>query len=301
MSLVVEDVVVGYGRCVVLRSVNLCFNSGLYFIIGLNGCGKSTLLRVIAGVLPPWKGDVLLDNASIYRDPRIKRRIGYMPHGVGLLPELTVRENFILYAELVGLSDEHFLRKRIEELCDMFNLWDLLDRKVSELSHGQRTRVGIARTLVHDPDVVILDEPTTGLDPYHVSEVRKILQEIAKDKIIIVTTHLLSDIEHCSHKELVLMHNGQVIFRGTYSELVSKYRPRRRYILKVRGDPTKILQKLDVSYMQRGEQYIVELGGSIDEVTLVKHFVDNGIVIEEIREDSEYTLKNIIEKVVKVA
>ncbi len=300
VDLVAKGVVVGYGGRVVLKGVELCFNAGLYFIVGLNGCGKSTLLRVLAGVLSPWRGDVLIDGISIFRNPRVKKRIGYMPHDVGLLPELTVRENFILYAELMGIDDRQYLRKRIDELCELFNLWDLLNRKVNELSHGQKIRVGIARTLIHDPDIVILDEPTTGLDPYHVAEIRRVLQELAREKIVVVTTHLLSDIEHCLHKRLVLMHEGQVVFEGTYSDLVSKYRPKRRYILKMRGEPTKILQELGVEYAQRGEQYIVELGESVDEIALVKNLVDNGIIVEEIREDSEYTLRNIIEKIKKV-
>jgi len=299
----VVDVCVGYCGCCVLYGINVDFCYGLHFIIGPNGSGKSTLLRVIAGVLSPWRGDVLLNGDSIFRNPRLKRRIGYMPHGVGLLPHLTVRENFILYAELMGLTDRSFIRNRIEELCEIFKLWDIIDKKVNELSHGQRVRVGIARTLIHDPDVVVLDEPTAGLDPYFVIEILNIFTKLSKSKIVIITTHSFNDIKNCPHETVVLLHRGRVVFRGKFSELIEKFKPKRRLVLKFRGESSKVYECLNEiglkpTVLEKDYAVIETDRYDIDILTLTGKLLSSGIVVEDIKEDQDYIMHNIMKMLI---
>ncbi len=299
----VIDVSAGYYGSCVLYDINVEFSKGLHFIIGPNGSGKSTLLRVTSGILIPWKGDVLLNGYSIFRNPRLKRYIGYMPHGVGLLPHLTVRDNFLLYAELVGLTDRSFIKSRIQELCEIFKLWDIIDKRVAELSHGQRVRAGIARTLIHDPDVIILDEPTSGLDPYFAIEVLNLLSNISKSKVVIVTTHSLNDLRTCRHASIVLLHRGKVMFKGNFSELVNKFKPKRKFIIQFRGSLSKLYRclseiNLEPSSVDENLLIIETDQYDIDILLLVNRLTNCGIVVENVREDQEYVMHNIIKMLI---
>ena len=289
----------GYFGHPILENVNAAFEPGLNFIIGPNGSGKSTLLRTIVGVLKPIRGDVLLDGVSVFRNPRVKKLIGYFPHGVGLLPNLTVRKNLILYGELIGL-ERNLVRSRIEEISSLFKLDDLLDKRVSELSHGQRVRVGIARALLHDPEVLVLDEPFTGLDPHFSRELQNILVRLAEHKVIIITTHLISHIQECPHRKVLLIGKGKILFEGKFSELVSRVGLVRRYILKLQGSDDAILRifrKFDLKFSKKDEYWIIDIyGEAFDTTSLLRELIDNGIVVSEIKEDQEYVIEYVIER-----
>ncbi len=149
MMMEVRGVTAGYGGKVVLRDINLMFRSGVNIVLGPNGAGKSTLFRVCSGALRPYKGDVLIDGRNVHSDVELKRLIGYLPHRDGLISELTVRGNLIFYANVYNISER--LDARIPELAKIFDVENLLDTRVAQLSHGQRRRVALVRTLLHDP------------------------------------------------------------------------------------------------------------------------------------------------------
>jgi len=207
----------GYRGKSVVKGVNFSTGSrGVYAVIGPNGSGKTTLLRVVAGVLEPYRGDVLIDDRSVFRDSEVKKVIGYMPADIGLLPRLTLFENLLLFLQLLGYGRD-FLKRRLEELGKLIELEDILYAKCGSLSTGQRVRAGIARALIHDPEVVILDEPTRGLDAVHAKRVRALLRELSRSKLIVFTTHLIHEVLELSDW-VAVMKGGKIVFSGSVSE-----------------------------------------------------------------------------------
>ncbi|NPA70953.1 MAG: ABC transporter ATP-binding protein [Crenarchaeota archaeon] len=300
MRIVISDLHVGYFNNIVLRGVNISFDVGMYFVLGPNGSGKSTLMRSIIGILRPVKGDVLVHGYSVFIYPDVKRYMGYFPHGIGLLPDLTVRDNFILYAELMGIRDRVEIHRRIRYVSEIFKIENLLGKKVSELSHGQRVRVGIARAFIHDPDILVFDEALAGLDPYFVLEIEKILAKESSRRTIIISTHSLSHVQACPHREIVLISNGRIVFRGKLDELLLRFRPRRRFILKIEGpdiDVARILDRYSVRYVRSEDGWIVELSRSdINILDIVRDLANNGLLVREVNEDQDYAMYEILKK-----
>lgn len=300
MRIVISDLHVGYFNNIVLRGVSITFDVGMYFILGPNGSGKSTLMRSIIGILRPVKGDVLVHGYSVFIYPDVKKYMGYFPHGIGLLPDLTVRDNFILYAELMGIRDRAEINRRIRYVSEIFKIENLLGKKVSELSHGQRVRVGIARAFIHDPDILVFDEALAGLDPYFVLEIEKILARESTRRTIILSTHSLSHVQACPHREIILISNGKIVFRGKLDELLSRFRPRRRFILKIEGpdvDIVRILDKYDVRYLKSEDEWIIEVGrGDINILDIVRDLTNNGLLVREVNEDQDYAMYEILKK-----
>ncbi|NPA70165.1 MAG: ABC transporter ATP-binding protein [Crenarchaeota archaeon] len=300
MRIVVSNLHVGYFDNIVLKDVNISFDVGMYFVLGPNGSGKSTLMRSIIGILRPVKGDVLVHGYSVFIYPDVKRYMGYFPHGIGLLPDLTVRDNFILYAELMGVRDKVEVNRRVRYVSEIFKIENLLLKKVSELSHGQRVRVGIARAFIHDPDILVFDEALAGLDPYFVLEIEKILAKESTRRTIIISTHSLSHVQACPHREIILISNGRIVFRGRLDELLSRFRPRRRFILKIEGsdiDVARILDRYSVGYVRSEDGWIVELSRSdINILDIVRDLANNGLLVREVNEDQDYAMCEILKK-----
>ncbi len=300
MRIVVSDLHVGYFNNIVLRGINISFDVGMYFVLGPNGSGKSTLMRSIIGILRPVKGDVMVYGYSVFIYPDVKRYMGYFPHGIGLLPDLTVKDNFILYAELMGIRDKVEINRRVRYVSELFRIEDLLYKKVSELSHGQRVRVGIARAFIHDPDILVFDEALAGLDPYFVLEIEKILAKESNKRTIIISTHSLSHVQACPHKEIILMSNGRIIFKGRLDELLSRFKPKRRFILKIQGPDTDIVRVLDrynVRYSRSEEGWIIELSRSdMNILDIVRDLANSGLLVREVNEDQDYVMYEILKK-----
>ena len=204
-----------------VNDVSLHITSGVWGLLGANGAGKTTLMRMIAGIMEPSDGQIEYDGIPIttlkgkYRDI-----FGYLPQEFGFYPEFTVKDYLEYVATLKGLTKKD-TKKKINELLENLSLEDVRNKKINKLSGGMKRRVGIAQALLNDPEVLILDEPTSGLDPGERVRFRKMISEFAKDRIVLISTHIVSDIEYIATKNAI-MKNGQIIATGTTDELVQE-------------------------------------------------------------------------------
>ncbi len=199
--------------------VSLQFQPGVWGLLGANGSGKTTLMRMICGIMKPTSGRILYDGVEIdqlgdaYRDV-----IGYLPQEFGFYPEFTVQQYLEYIAALKGLTDKQAGQK-IDELLTRLSLEDVRRKRISKLSGGMKRRVGIGQALLNDPEFLVLDEPTSGLDPGERVRFRNLLSEFAHDRIVLISTHIVSDIEYIATRNAI-MKNGAILQVGSTQELV---------------------------------------------------------------------------------
>nr|WP_309100026.1 ABC transporter ATP-binding protein [Fredinandcohnia onubensis] len=219
MNLTIENVSKVFDDKKALDSINLEFTTGVYGILGANGSGKTTLMRILASVMKPSSGRVLLDGQDIsVLDYRYRDVIGYLPQHVGLYKNFTA-EKFLLYiATLKGLSKEQAKEKVIETL-ELVGLGEHSKKKVGKFSGGMKRRVGIAQALLNDPKILIVDEPTAGLDPKERIRFRNLLSKISTNRIVLLSTHIVSDIEFIA-KEVLILKSGKLIQKQTPQSLL---------------------------------------------------------------------------------
>ncbi len=203
-----------YGRHIALKDVSFTLEKGkLYGLLGVNGAGKTTTLQLLSGYLEPGTGDVLVDGVSMEKDPVFcKRRISYLPEVPPLYPEFTVEEYLGFCAELRGIPKKE-RRAAVDEALAKGALRRVRNRLISHLSKGFRQRVGFASALIGDPEVLLLDEPTNGLDPVQIVTLRSRLLELKKDRVVMVSSHVLSEIEQLADEYLILA-AGQLVASG---------------------------------------------------------------------------------------
>ncbi len=188
-------------------------------LLGPNGAGKTTTMRMLTGFLPPSDGDAIVAGFSVVDAPRaVQERIGYLPENNPLYRELTVRDHLRFIGRVRGMPDGT-LEERVREVAGACGIRDVLARRIEELSKGYRQRVGLACCLLHDPDLLILDEPTTGLDPNQVLEVRALIKRLAARKTVLLSTHILSEVEAVCDRAMIL-DGGRLRAIGTVAELV---------------------------------------------------------------------------------
>ncbi|MBB4825186.1 ABC-type multidrug transport system ATPase subunit [Sporosarcina luteola] len=219
MNLTVHDITHQYKGFYALQGINMELTPGIYGLLGPNGAGKTTLLRILVDIISPTKGEVLYNNREIsalgsqYRDI-----LGYLPQNFSGYRNFTA-ENFLMYvADLKGL-DKQAARERVQELLEVVGLHETKKKKLKNFSGGMSRRIGIAQALLNDPDILILDEPTAGLDPSERIRLRGILSQLSKNKIIILSTHIVSDIEYIAD-EVLLLKEGKLIASEKPSELL---------------------------------------------------------------------------------
>ena len=209
MELQLEDVTKNYKSKQVLKGISLTMGAGVYGLLGPNGAGKTTLIRILADVLYPTKGRILYDGKDIHAvGDEYRARIGYLPQDVSFYSDFTGRDYLEYSASLKGMEKAH-AKKRIEELAHSVGLWDDLNRKCSAYSGGMQRRLGIAQALLDDPEILILDEPTSGLDPYERIKFRNIISAYAKDRLVLLSTHIVSDVEQIA-AQIMMMEYGAI-------------------------------------------------------------------------------------------
>lgn len=201
--------------------VSLTLTSGVWGLLGANGAGKTTLMRMVAGILQPTKGEIYYDGVEIGTLGAAWRDVfGYLPQEFGFYPEFTVKNYLEYMAALKGLTRAD-TKKRICDLLELLTLSDVQNKKIVKLSGGMKRRVGIAQALLNEPKVLFLDEPTSGLDPGERVRFRNLLSEFAHDRIVLISTHIVSDVEYIATQNAV-MKDGAIIARGTTEQLVQQ-------------------------------------------------------------------------------
>ncbi|MFR8466692.1 ABC transporter ATP-binding protein [Eisenbergiella tayi] len=221
MELCLEQVSKSFQDNRAVDDVSLRITPGVWGLLGANGAGKTTLMRMIAGILKPDKGRITYDGIRIDSLGEAYRDIfGYLPQEFGFYPEFTVRDYLEYMAALKGLKPG-WSRRKIGELLETLTLEDVKNKKIVRLSGGMKRRVGIAQALLNEPEILILDEPTSGLDPGERVRFRNLLSEFAHDRIVLISTHIVPDVEYIAMKNAV-MKDGKIIETGTTPELVKR-------------------------------------------------------------------------------
>lgn len=201
--------------------ISLKLGPGVWGLLGANGSGKTTLMRMICGIMKPTAGRIYYDGIEIdrlgdaYRDV-----IGYLPQEFGFYPEFTVQQYLEYISALKGLTDRQ-ARARIDELLVRLSLEDVRRKRISKLSGGMKRRVGIGQALLNDPEFLVLDEPTSGLDPGERVRFRNIISSLSKNRLILLSTHIVSDLESIAD-QILLMHNGRLVQMGDEAALLEK-------------------------------------------------------------------------------
>ena len=209
-----------------LNDVDLTIPSGMFGLLGPNGAGKTTLMRILAGILRPTSGDLYIgeyDGNMEKGRMAIKRVLGYLPQELGVYPDLSAREFLDYIGILKGMDDRKFRQKRVGELLEVVSLTNVANRKLKTFSGGMKRRIGIAQALLNNPKLLIVDEPTAGLDPEERIRFRNLLSELAEDRTVLLSTHIVEDIAQTC-RNLAIMNNGYVIFQGTTTDLTLEAR-----------------------------------------------------------------------------
>jgi len=218
----VSDLVVRYGRCTALAGLDLKLDTGVYGLLGPNGAGKTTLIRVLASIARPASGQVSVLGQDL-RDHRslrqVRRRLGYLAQQFGYYPRFTVRE-FVEYIAWLKEMHPASVPAAVDRAIERVGLLERADDKLKRLSGGMLRRVGIAQAIVNDPDVLLLDEPTAGLDPEQRVAFRELLRQLGVDTCVLVSTHLVEDVTAaCGH--VTLLDQGRAVFHGTPEALIA--------------------------------------------------------------------------------
>lgn len=207
-----------YGKKQALKDVNLTIETGMFGLLGRNGAGKTTLMKVLATLLPKSEGNVNICGKDVEDAASIRKIVGYLPQEFSMYANMTVYEAMDYLGVLSGLSRTQ-RRQRIPRLLRKVNLQDDQKKKVRALSGGMKRRLGIAQAILHNPKILIVDEPTAGLDPEERVRFRNLLCEIAEERIVILSTHIVGDVE-ATCEEIAVLDEGRVIYQGTVAGLI---------------------------------------------------------------------------------
>lgn len=207
-----------YGKKQALKQVNLTIEKGMFGLLGRNGAGKTTLMKVLATLLPKSEGEVTICGVPIEQAAKVRMMTGYLPQEFSMYPNMTVYESMDYLGVLSGLSKAE-RKERIPGLLLKVNLQNDRKKKVKALSGGMKRRLGIAQAILHNPRVLIVDEPTAGLDPEERVRFRNLLCEIAEERIVILSTHIVGDIE-AACEQIAVLNEGEILYNGSVSDLI---------------------------------------------------------------------------------
>jgi ABC-2 type transport system ATP-binding protein len=213
MNLTVDRISKQYKNKIAVDRVTFHLTEGVTGLLGANGAGKTTLMRMMSGILTPTSGSITADGIPVQTE-EYRALLGYLPQDFGYYPEFNAREFVEYIAALKGIEKKK-AKQKTEELLEIVGLSDVANKKIKNFSGGMKQRVGIAQALVNDPKILILDEPTAGLDPKERVRFRNLIADIGKDTIVLFSTHIVSDIEHIAGNVLMIR-DGQLIHNGKW-------------------------------------------------------------------------------------
>ena len=219
MELKITDLTKEFSGTRAVDSVNETLTRGVYGLLGVNGAGKTTLMRMLTTLLQPTSGSVFWDGEDIFAmEGRFRNLLGYLPQDFGFYPNFTVGEYLLYIASIKGLRPA-VAKQRVKELLSQVGLSKARNKKMKNLSGGMKRRAGIAQAMLNDPKLLILDEPTAGLDPNERIRFRNLISELAEDRVVLLSTHIVSDVEYIAGK-ILLMKDGRIAVSGTAQQLV---------------------------------------------------------------------------------
>ena len=208
------------GKKDALNSLDLVIPNGMFGILGRNGSGKSTLMNIIATILQPSKGTVTINGIEIKNSQKIRQMIGYLPQDFDFYPNMKVSE-VLYYLGFLSKINQTDFDKYVDLILRKVNLIDYKNKKVKSLSGGMKKRLGMAQAILHDPKVIIVDEPTAGLDPEERVRLRNLLSDLAENKIVIISTHIVSDIESTCNR-IAILDKGSLVYKGDIPSLIQQ-------------------------------------------------------------------------------
>ena len=231
MELTITDLTKEFSGTRVVDSVNETLTRGVYGLLGVNGAGKTTLMRMLTTLLQPSSGSITWDGEDIFAmEGRFRSILGYLPQEFGFYPNFTVEDYLQYIASIKGLRPA-VAKQRVKELLHQVGLSKARNKKMKNLSGGMKRRAGIAQAMLNDPKLLILDEPTAGLDPNERIRFRNLISELAEDRIVLLSTHIVSDVEYIAGK-IFLMKDGRIAVSGTAPELTAAM-PERVWVCQV--------------------------------------------------------------------
>ena len=220
MELSLNNLTKQYDTLTAVRELNFTMTSGVYGLLGVNGAGKTTLIRMICTLIRPTQGNVTCEGKDIFEmQGAYRRQLGYLPQDFGYYPDLTVMDYLMYIASIKGLRPA-YAKNRADTLLEQVGMKKASKIKMRKLSGGMLRRVGIAQAMLNDPKILILDEPTAGLDPNERIRFRNLISELADDRLVLLSTHIVSDVEFIAN-EIILMNNGEFFFTGTAEDIIS--------------------------------------------------------------------------------
>ena len=258
MEIVIQNLSKNYGRKAVLKNVSVTIHSGMYGLLGRNGAGKTSLMRILATLSVPSGGEVSMNGIPINETGKIREIVGYLSQNFSFYRNMSVYDAMDYLGLLSNLPDK-IRKERIASLLEQVNLKENMRTKIKALSGGMKQRLGIAQALLHDPQILIVDEPTAGLDPEERIRFRNMLSEFAEDRIVILSTHISSDVE-TSCENIGVLDNGKMIWNGAAEELV-KQAEGKVYLISTEKKQDKIIREkytvLNIIASGSGTQYRV--------------------------------------------
>lgn len=289
MSITVENITKIYGSQKALDQVSFSINEGeIVGLLGPNGAGKSTLMKIITCFIPPTSGNVEVYGNNIFDNPlAIRQNIGYLPEHNPLYLEMYVREFLEFVAGIYNLGKQ--TKQRVEEIIELTGLTKEANKKIGQLSKGYRQRVGIAQALIHDPKVLILDEPTTGLDPNQLEEIRQLIKKVGQTKIVMLSTHIMQEVEAiCSR--VIIINSGKIVADDKTENLHSLQKSSNQYLVEFNKEiDTNAIKQLknirDIVYNGNNTYTLTSQNDTDIRENIFKWAVDNNLMVLTIRKN----------------
>ena len=238
-----------FGDFTAVDDMNIRITNGVYGLLGANGAGKTTLMRMICTLLTPTSGQILCDGKDIQKmEGEYRNLLGYLPQEFGFYPEFSVKDYLLYIASLKGIRPV-VAKKRVKELLEQVGLSKAANKKMKKLSGGMKRRVGIAQAILNNPQILILDEPTAGLDPTERVRFRNMISELSKERIVILSTHIVSDVEYIAN-EIWLMKNGRLMQQGSLDVVLDSMPEKVWSFVTSQAEAEKFMKQYKVSNMK---------------------------------------------------